>query len=134
MLALRYNGETACQLYINLTTADDGVGYTQISEMVGWLVVLGLTAILRQYFSLHRAVSQRGRKKREMVDERKMSKQPPPAATARAEGPCSTLIQISRTPRHWKFIQHHRIESFRYIDLKACKTKRIYGRSKIGRL
>ena len=26
---------------------------------VGWLVVLGLTALLRQYFSLYRAVSQR---------------------------------------------------------------------------
>ena len=37
-----------------------------------------------------------------------MSKQPPPAPTARAIGPCSTIIQISRTPRHWKFTQHHR--------------------------
>ena len=37
-----------------------------------------------------------------------MSKQPPPAPTARAVGPCPTLIQTSRTPRHWKFIQDHR--------------------------
>ena len=37
-----------------------------------------------------------------------MSKQPPPATTASAVGPCPTLIQISRTPRHWKFTQHHR--------------------------
>ena len=37
-----------------------------------------------------------------------MSKQPPPAPTASAVGPCPTLIQISRTPRHWKFTQHHR--------------------------
>ena len=36
-----------------------------------------------------------------------MSKQPPPAPTASAVGPCPTLIQISRTPRHWKFTQHH---------------------------
>ena len=27
--------------------------------LVGWLVVLGLTALLFQYFSLYRAVSQR---------------------------------------------------------------------------
>ena len=27
--------------------------------LVGWLVVLGLTVLLRQYFSLYRAVSQR---------------------------------------------------------------------------
>ena len=39
-----------------------------------------------------------------------MSKQPQPAPTASVHvvGPCPTLIQISRTPRHWKFTQHHR--------------------------
>ena len=37
-----------------------------------------------------------------------MSKQPPPAPTANAIDPCPTLIQISRTPRHCKFTQHHR--------------------------
>ena len=29
-----------------------------------------------------------------------MSKQPPPAPTESAVGPCPTIIQISRTPRH----------------------------------
>ena len=43
-----------------------------------------------------------------MIDEKKMSKQPPSAPTASAVGPCPTDIQISRTPRHWKFTQHHR--------------------------
>ena len=38
-----------------------------------------------------------------------MSKHPrSPAPTASAVGPCPTIIQISRTPRHWKFTQHHR--------------------------
>ena len=37
-----------------------------------------------------------------------MSKQPPPAPIASAIGPCPTIIQISRTPRHWKFTQHLR--------------------------
>ena len=32
----------------------------------------------------------------------------PSAPTASAVGPCPTFIQISRTPRHWKFTQHHR--------------------------
>ena len=36
-----------------------------------------------------------------------MSKQPPPAPTASAVGPCPTIIQISRTPRHWKFTRPH---------------------------
>ena len=38
----------------------------------------------------------------------KMSKQPPPAPTASTIGPCPTEIQVSRTPRHWKFTQHLR--------------------------
>ena len=37
-----------------------------------------------------------------------MSKQPPPAPTASAVGPCPTLFQTSRTPRHRKFTQNHR--------------------------
>ena len=37
-----------------------------------------------------------------------MSKQPPPAPTASTIGPCPTIIQISRTPRHWKITQHLR--------------------------
>ena len=36
-----------------------------------------------------------------------MSKQPPPAPVTSAVGPCPTISQIRRTPRHWKFTQHH---------------------------
>ena len=43
-----------------------------------------------------------------MIDERKMSKQPLPAPTASAVGPCPTIIQISKTPRYGKFIKPHR--------------------------
>ena len=38
----------------------------------------------------------------------KNAKQPRPAPTASTIGPCPTIIQISRTPRHWKFTQHLR--------------------------
>ena len=48
-----------------------------------------------------------------------MSTQPPPAPTASAAGPCPTLIQISRTPRHWKFTQHHRTTR----PPRACKEQ-----------
>ena len=68
--------------------------YDMIDErLVG---CLGFNGTLSQYFNLQRVVSQKGRKK----DEGKMSKQPPPAPTAGAIGPCPTAIQISRTPRH----------------------------------
>ena len=69
----------------------------------------GLNGPLRQYFSLYRAVSQReGERKEKRQMREKMSKQPPPAPTASAIGPCPTIIQTSRTPRHWKFTQHLR--------------------------
>ena len=91
----------------------EGIKYTMATISIqdnyrsinGWFVgCFGLNGPFRQYFSL----SERGRKKRKMIDERKMAKQPPPAPTASAVGPCPTLIQIIRTPRHWKFSQHHR--------------------------
>ena len=53
--------------------------------------------------SISGRLPERGRKKGEMIDERKMTKQPLPAPTASAVGPCPSLIQISR-----KFTQHHR--------------------------
>ena len=34
---------------------------------------------------------------------------PPPVPTKSAVGHCPTLIQNSKTFRHWKFTQHHRI-------------------------
>ena len=37
-----------------------------------------------------------------------MYKQPQPAPTASTIGLCPTIIQISRTPQHWKFTQHLR--------------------------
>ena len=68
-----------------------------------WLVsCFGLHGPLRQYFS-YIGPSPREREK-EMRG--KMSTQPPPAPTAGAIGPCPIVIQISRTPRHWKFTQH----------------------------
>ena len=65
-----------------------------------WLVgCFGFNGPLRQYFSLYRAVSQREGERGEKGQMReKMSKQPPPAPTASATGPCPTIIQISRTP------------------------------------
>ena len=74
--------------------------------MDGWFVdCIGLNSPLRQYFSLYQAVSQRvGEKKGEMIDDRRNAQQPPNVPTALAVGP----IQISRTPWHWKFTQHHR--------------------------
>ena len=48
-----------------------------------------------------------------------MSKQPPPAPTASTIGPCPTVFQVSRTPRHWKFTQHLRTTRPPPIGLKT---------------
>ena len=59
----------------------------------------GFNGPLRQYFSLYRAVSQRVGERGEKEQMRvKMSKQPPPAHTASAVGPCPTVIQIVGRP------------------------------------
>ena len=71
-----------------------------ITDELGLVGCLGFNDPLRQYFSLYRAVSQRGRKKRQKIDKRKNVQTSPPAPTASAIGPCPTIIQISRTPRH----------------------------------
>ena len=48
---------------------------------------------LRQYFSLYRTVSQRERKKTDMIDKVKNVQLPPPAPTASTVGPCPTTVQ-----------------------------------------
>ena len=83
--------------------------YTINKKLIGWAVVFGFNGPLRLYFSLYRAFSQREGERREKRQRRvKMFKQPLPASTASAVGPCPTLNRISRTPRHLKFTQHNR--------------------------
>ena len=78
-----------------------------VFRLVGWL--FWVNGPLRQYFSLYQTISQREGEGVEKGQRRvKMSKQPPPAPTASAIGPCPTIIQTVRTPRQWKFTQDHR--------------------------
>ena len=85
----------------------NGLGILQIvlqkelqMQKLGWLVgYFGFNGPSRQYFSLYRAVSQReGERKEKGWVRVKMSKQPPPAPTASAAGPCPTVIQIVGRP------------------------------------
>ena len=54
-----------------------------------------------------------------------MSKQPPSAPTASKIGPCHSVIQISRTPRHCKFTQHHRTTRPPQFIVPSCHSKLI---------
>ena len=64
---------------------------------IGWLVgCFRFNGPLRQYFSLYRAVYQRGRKRREKIDESKNVQTTPPAPPASATGPCPTIQIVGR--------------------------------------
>ena len=76
----------------------------------GWLVgCFGLNGPLRQYFSLYRAVSQRVRKKREVIDERKNVQTTRTRTYCKHNRPLPYYNPNCRMPRHWKFTQDHRI-------------------------
>ena len=70
-----------------------------VFEDVGWLLW-----VKRPFETVFQSISGRlqesGRKKKEMIDEKKMSEHPPPIPTASTEDPCPTITQISRSPRH----------------------------------
>ena len=75
-----------------------------------WLVgCFGFNGPLRQYFSLYRAVSQReGRKRRERIDESTNVQTTPTRTYCKCSRPLPYCNPNRRTPRHWKFTQHHR--------------------------
>ena len=75
----------------------------------GWLVgCFGFNGPLRQYFSLYRAVSQREGEGRERIDESKNVQTTPTRTYCKRNRPLPYCNQNCRTPRHWKFNQHHR--------------------------
>ena len=74
-----------------------------------WLVgCFGFNGPLRQYFSLYRAVSQREGERRERIDESKNVQTTPTRTYCKRNRPLPYCNQNCRTPRHWKFTQHHR--------------------------
>ena len=68
----------------------------------------GFNGPLRQYFSLYRAVSQREGERRERIDESKNVQTTPTRTYCKRNRPLPYCNQSCRTPRHWKFTQHHR--------------------------
>ena len=77
---------------------------------VGWLVGwLGFNGPLRQYFSQYRAVSQReGERGEKRIDESKNVQTTPTRTYYKRSRPLPYCNPNCRTPRHWKFTQHHR--------------------------
>ena len=74
-------------------------------ELVG---CLGFNGPLRQYFSLYRAVSQREGEIEERIDESKNVQTTPTRTYCKCNRPLPYCNRNCRTPRHWKFTQHHR--------------------------
>ena len=87
------------------------IGWTRLTMSLyeGWLVgCFGFNGPLRQYFSLYRAVSQREGERRERIDESKNVQTTPTRTYCKRNRPLPYCNQNCRTPRHWKFTQHHR--------------------------
>ena len=68
----------------------------------------GFNGPLRQYFSLYRAVSQREGERGERIDESKNVQTTPTRTYCKRNRLLSYCNPNCRTPRHWKFTQHHR--------------------------
>ena len=74
-----------------------------------WLVgCFGFNGPLRQYFSLYRAVSQREGERGERIDESKNVQTTPTRTYCKRNRLLPYCNPNCRTPRHWKFTQHHR--------------------------
>ena len=58
----------------------------------------GFNSLLRQYFSLYRAVSQKGERKEKRQMRGKVSKHPQPTLTASAIGLCPTTFKLVGHP------------------------------------
>ena len=92
------------------SVSEDFSSYSFITiHIKGWLVgYFGFNGHLRQYFSLYRAVSQREGEKGERIDESKNVQTTPTRTYCKRNRPLPYCNQNCRTPRHWKFTQHHR--------------------------
>ena len=103
--------------------------------LVGCFVFYGP---LRQYFSLYRAVPQREGARGERIDESKNVQTTPTRTYCKCNRPLPYCYQNCRTPRHWKFTQHHHTTRpppyvvkmlwctyWRFGDLENCLN---YGR------
>ena len=79
-----------------------------VSEKRIWLVgCCGFNGPLRQYFSLYRAVSQRGGERGEKGQSKNV--QTTPTRTyCKHNRPLPDCHLNCRTPKHWKFTQYHR--------------------------
>ena len=82
---------------------------TSLNGLVGWLFWVKRT-FETVFQSISGLLPKRKGKKREMIVEKKnvQTRPPTPGRIAREIGVCHTISQISRTPWHWKFSQHHR--------------------------
>ena len=86
------------------------IPYFEPIRSFGWLVVLGLTALWDSIYivSISGHLPKRGRKRRERIKESKNVQTTPTRTYCKRSRPLPYYYPNCRTPRHWKFTQHHR--------------------------
>ena len=92
----------------------------------GWLVgCFGFNGPLRQYFSLYRAISQReGEREEKRIHGSKNVQTTPTRTYYKRSKPLPCCNPNCRTPRHWKFTQHHRttLSSLDQTEIVGLRT------------
>ena len=83
-------------------------GSKSIVIWIGLLVVLSLMLFEAVFQSILGRLPKRGRKRRERIDEGKNVQTAHTRTYCRCSRPLSYCYPNCRTPRHWKFTQHHR--------------------------
>ena len=111
---LQTDKRALCHVFSNLLlfkpqwSLVNSISYSSNSSVVGWLVGFGFNGPFRQYFSLYRAVSQREGERGERIDKSKNVQTTPTCTYCKRNRPLPYCNQNCRTPRHWKFTEHHR--------------------------
>ena len=105
LIDMYYEDKKSNKISTKILDSDE---FELMTAVVGWLVGFGFNGPLRQYFSLYRAVSQREGERGEKVDESKNVQTTPTRTYCTRNRPLPYCNQNCRTPRHWKFTQHHR--------------------------
>ena len=103
--AISSKGDKVCNFICSSFNALLNLGFFQRLWLVG---CFGFNGPLRQYFSLYRAVSQREGERGERIDESKNVQSTPTRTYYKRNRPLPYCYQNCRTPRDWKFTQHHR--------------------------
>ena len=119
---LRYPFIAGLTMFPQIKTLNYAAAARTKTYLVGWLFCVQ-RLFETVYQSIFSPLTERGRKNRNMIGERKMSEQPPSTLTESTVGPCPTIIQVSMMPQHWKLPRQKNKVFLRIMQFQATRNK-----------